>query len=177
MKAVLLAEGDPRTLAPLVRQEISKLDRELAIESLQPMDQRVSDVFAPQRLSTLLVGVFAAIALLLASIGLYGLLAYTTAQRRKEIALRMALGAERRTVVGMVIGQGARLVAMGLVVGLIASLAVTRLVASLLYQTNPYDLQAFGIIPVVLVPATLMACALPAWRAARVEPTTALRGD
>ena len=104
------------------------------------MDQRVSDVVAPQRLSTQLVGVFAAIALLLASVGLYGLLAYTTAQRRKEIALRMALGAERRSVVGMVIGQGARLVAMGLVVGLIASLALTRLVASLLYQTNPYDL-------------------------------------
>ena len=177
VKAVILAEGDARALAPLVRQEIATLDRELAIESLQPMDQRVSDVVAPQRLSTELVGVFAAIALLLASVGLYGLLAYSTAQRRKEIALRMALGAERRTVVGMVVGQGARLVAMGLIAGLIASLALTRLVASLLYQTNPYDLTAFAIIPAVLVPATLVACALPAWRAARVEPTTALRAD
>jgi putative ABC transport system permease protein len=89
----------------------------------------------------------------------------------------MALGAERRAVVGMVIGQGARLVAMGLFVGLLGSLALTRVVASRLYQTNPYDLLAFAIIPAVLVPAAFMACALPAWRAARVEPTTALRAD
>jgi predicted permease len=177
VKAAVLAEGEPRALAALVRQEISKLDRELAIESIQPMDEQVSDVVAPQRLTTLLVGVFAAIALLLASVGLYGLLAYTTAQRRKEIAVRMALGAERRAVVAMVIGQGARLVAIGLLLGLLGSLGLIRVVASLLYQANPYDLLAFAIIPVVLVPAALMACAIPAWRAARVEPTAALRAE
>jgi len=175
LKAALFAEGDPRALAALVRQEVSKLDRELAIESIQTLNEQVSDVVAPQRFSTRLVGVFAAIALLLASVGLYGLLAFTTAQRQKEIAVRMALGAERRTVVGMVIGQGARLVAMGLFIGLLGSLALTRVVASLLYQTSPYDFLAFAIIPAVLVPAALMACALPAWRAARVEPTRALR--
>jgi predicted permease len=177
VKAAVLAEGEPRALAALVRQEISKLDRELAIESIQPMDEQVSDVVSPQRFTTLLVGVFAAIALLLASVGLYGLLAYTTARRQKEIAVRMALGAERRAVVGMVIGQGARLVAIGLFLGLLGSLGLIRVVASLLYQANPYDLLAFAIIPVALVPAAFMACAIPAWRAARVEPTAALRAE
>ncbi len=141
------------------------------------MDEQLSDVVAPQRFSTLLVGVFAAIALLLASIGLYGLLAYTTAQRQKEIAVRMALGAERRTVVALVIGQGARLVGVGLFLGLLASLGFSRMIASLLFQTSPYDLLAFAIIPAVLAPAALAACALPAWRAARIEPTAALRGE
>ncbi len=177
VRVAILTESEPRMFASLVRQEISKLDRELAIESIQTMDEQVRDVVAPQRFSTLLAGVFAAMGLLLASVGLYGLLAYTTAQRRKEIAVRMALGAERRTVVGMVIGQGARLVAMGLLVGIPCSLILTRVVASLLYQANPYDLVTFAIIPAVLVVAALLACALPAWRAARVEPSTALRAE
>jgi macrolide transport system ATP-binding/permease protein len=177
VKVALLADGEARVLAPLVRQEISKLDPELAIESIQPMDEQVRDVVAPQRFSTLLVSVFAAMGLLLASVGLYGLLAYTTSQRRKEIAVRMALGAERRAVVSMVIGQGARLVAIGLLVGLPCSLALTRVVASLLYQVNPFDVMTFAIIPAVLVPAALLACAFPAWRAARVNPTAALRAE
>ena len=177
VKVAVLADGEPRALATLVRHEIARLDRELAVENLQTMDERIRDAVAPQRFSMLLVGVFAAIALLLASVGLYGLLAFTTGQRRKEIAVRMALGAERSAVVGMVIGQGAQLVAMGLFVGLLGSLALTRVAASLLYRTSPYDLVAFAIIPAVLVPAALMACALPAWRATRVAPTTALRAE
>ena len=177
LKVAVLADADPRALASLVRREISKLDSALAIEAVQTMDEQVSDVVAPQRFSTLLVGVFAAIALLLASIGLYGLLAFTTAQRQKEIAVRMALGAERHAVIAMVIGQGARLVGVGLVIGLLASLAFSRAVASMLFQTSPYDLLAFAIIPAVLVPAALLACALPAWRAARIEPTAALRAE
>ena len=122
LKVAILADEQPRALATLVRQEIAKLDRELAIESLEPMDDQVRESSAPQRVSTWLVGAFAAIALLLASVGLYGLLAYTTAQRGKEIAVRMALGAERRAVVRMVIGQGARLVAIGLAAGLVSAL-------------------------------------------------------
>jgi predicted permease len=175
--AAILADGDPRALSALVRLEISKLDPELAIESIQLMDDRVREVVAPQRFSTLLVGVFAGIALLLASVGLYGLLAFTMAQRQKEIGVRLALGAERRAVMGMVIGQGARLVAVGLAIGLLGSLALTRLVASLLYQSNPYDLQAFAMIPSVLVPAALLACAIPAWRASRVDPIKVLRSE
>jgi putative ABC transport system permease protein len=177
LKAVLRADGEPRALAALVRQEISKLDRELALEGIEPMEALVSDVVAPQRLSTALVGAFAAIALLLASVGLYGLLAYTIAQRRREMAVRIALGANRYTVVGMVVGQGARLVAIGLIAGLIGSLGLTRLVTSLLYQTNPYDPVTFITVPAVLAGVAFIACALPAWRAARVDPIIALRAE
>lgn len=104
-------------------------------------------------------------------------LAYSVAERTQEIALRMALGAERHTVIRMVIGQGTRLVAIGLIAGLLGSLVLTRLLASLLYLTNPYDLITFVTVPAVLDLAAFMACALPAWRAARVEPITALRAE
>jgi predicted permease len=177
LKVAVLADGDPRALAALLRQEVSRLDPELAIESLQPMDEQVTDAVAPQRFSARLIGAFAAIALLLASVGLYGLLAFTIAQRRREIAVRMALGADRRTVIGMVIGQGARLVALGLIGGLIGAFALTRMLASLLYRTNAYDLVTFATVPAVLAAAALTACALPAWRAARVDPITALRAE
>jgi putative ABC transport system permease protein len=177
VKAAILAEGDPRVLASLVRQEVARLDRALAIESLQTMDEQISEVVAPQRFGTLLVGAFAAMALGLASVGLYGLLAYTIAQRRKEIAVRMALGADRRAVVALMIGHGARLVAIGFVVGVLGSLALVRVVASRLYQTSPYDLTAFALVPAVLIPAAFLACAIPAWRAARVDPINALRAD
>jgi putative ABC transport system permease protein len=177
VKAAVLADGEPRALAAAVRHEISRLDPELAIESLQTMDDQVTDVVAPQRFSALLAGAFAAIALLLASVGLYGLLAFTITQRRREIAVRMALGAERQTVIRMVIAQGARLVAIGLLAGLIASFAMTRVVASVLYRTDAYDLVTFATVPAVLAVAAFIACALPAWRAARVEPMMALRED
>jgi predicted permease len=177
LKAVVLADGEPRALAPLVRQEISKLDAALAVESIQPMNEQLREALAPQRFSTLLVFVFAAIALLLASVGLCGLLAFTTARRRKEIAVRMALGAERRAVLGLVIGQGARLVGLGLLIGIPGALVVSRVVATLLYQPAPYDLLVFAIVPAALVPAALLACWIPAWHALRVEPTVALRAD
>jgi putative ABC transport system permease protein len=177
VKAAILADGDLRALAVLVRREISKLDRQLAVDSIRTMDDHVSEVVAPQRFVALLVGVFAAMALLLASVGLYGLLAYTTAQRRKEIAVRMALGAERPTVMRMVIGEGARLVGAGLLIGLLGALAVSRLVASLLYQTGSFDPLVFAIVPGVLGSVTFLACALPAWHATRVEPVSALRTE
>ena len=177
VKAAILADGEPLALAALVRQEVAKLDRELAVERVRAMDDEVSEVVGPQRFSTLLVGVFAALALLLASVGLYGLLAYTTAQRRKEIAVRMALGAVRLTVMRMVIGEGARLVGVGLLIGLLGALAVSRLVASLLYQTASFDPLVFAIVPGVLGSVAFLACALPAWHATRVEPVSALRTE
>jgi predicted permease len=177
VKVAILVDRQPRSVASLVRQEIAKLDRELAIESLEPMEDQVRDVVAPQRVSTVLVGAFAAIALLLAAVGLYGLLAYTTAQRGKEIAVRMALGAERAAVIRMVVGQGARLVAIGLTAGLVTSLILSRVVASLLYRTNALDPVTFALVPAVLAAAGFTACALPAWRAGLVEPATALRAD
>ena len=177
VRAALLVDGEPRALAALVRQEIAKLDHDLAVEEIQTMDQKVSDVVAPQRFGTVLIGAFAALASLLAAIGLYGLLAFTVAERGHEIAVRMALGAERQTVIGMVLAQGARLVAVGLITGSLAALALSRVVVSLLYHASASDLLAFAIVPAVLVPAAFLACAIPAWRATRVDPIAALRAE
>ncbi len=165
LTAALLADGDPRALSGTLRREIAKLDPDLAIERISTMDEEVGAVLAPRRFGTLLVSAFAVVAVLLAAVGLYGLLVFTTGQRRREIAVRIALGAERSAVIGMVVGQGARRVAIGLVAGLLAAL-VTRVVAALLYQVTPYDPTALALIPAALGPAALAACALPAWRRA-----------
>ena len=177
VKAAVLVQGDPRALPARIRQEISTLDRDLAIQRIELMDQQVSDVLAPQRFSTLLVAGFGAVALFLASVGLYGLLAFRTTQRTREIAVRRALGADRRAVVRMVVAEGAQLVAFGLTAGLIISLGLSRFLASLLYQTSQYDLMTFLIVPAVLSAAALIACAVPARRAARVDPLIALRAE
>ena len=114
---------------------------------------------------------------MLAAIGLYGLLAFSVRERRREIAVRLALGAEPHTIVRMVVSQGLKLVSIGLVVGVVASLLVARALASLLYQTGSHDLVTFATVPVVLALIALIACAVPAYRASRVEPLGALRAD
>src|SRR5262249_25281817 len=141
--AAVRSVGDPVSLIPTVRREIAAIDPELAVEHLEPLESDLRETTAPQRTGTYLVAAFALVALLLASVGLYGLLALTTAQRRQEIALRMALGARKRDVIGMVLAQGGRLVALGLALGLILSLPLMRLAATLLYRTNPRDLVTY----------------------------------
>jgi predicted permease len=177
IKAAVLVEGDARALPARIREEITRLDSQLAIESIERMEQRVNDAFAPRRFSTELVMACGAGALLLAWIGLVGLLAFSTTERRREIAVRIAIGAEPRAVAAMVVKQGAKLVAIGLIVGLTASLALTRLVTSLLYQTDHHDAVTFVTVALVVSVSALLACALPAWRAASVEPLKALRAD
>ena len=125
----------------------------------------------------LTLGGFSAGSLLLAAIGLYGLLAFNVAERRREIAVRLALGAEQSAILRMVVGQGLQLVAIGLVAGAITSFWVARALASLLYQTEVHDAVTFASVPLVLGLISLAACALPALRASRVEPISALRGE
>jgi putative ABC transport system permease protein len=177
VKLAILAEGDPQSLTAVVREEIHKLDRQLAIQSIEVMEQRVRDSVALQRFGTMLVTAFAIGALFLAAVGLYGLLAYSVTQRRREIGVRMALGAQREGVIRMVAAQGAKPVFTGLVAGLVASFGTVRLLESLLYQTGRYDLVTFVAVPVVLITVALTACAVPAWRAARIEPLIALRAE
>ena len=170
-------DGDPRALLPLVRAQIARLDPSLAIEDVRTMDDRTADLVAPRRFSALTLGGFAAGALLLAAIGLYGLLAYSVAERRREIAVRLALGANAATILGMVAGQGMRLVAVGLGVGLTAAYAGSSAMASFLFETHQRDATTFVTVPLVLLAVALLACTIPAYRASRVESINALKGD
>ena len=173
----LRTDGDPRVLAPAVRAEIARIDPHLAIQSIATMTDRVAEVVAPRRFSMAAVGAFAAGALLLAGIGLYGLLAFSVAERRREIAVRLALGAEPAEIVRMVVSQGLRLVSIGLVLGIAVAFSAAGAVDSFLYRTGHHDAVAFAAIPVVLTAIALIACLLPAYRASRVQSLTALRAE
>ena len=177
VKLAVRTDGDPRALAAAVRSEIGRIDRELAIDSIALMEDRIDDVVAPRRFSAMTLTAFAGGALLLAAIGLYGLLAFMVAERRREIALRLALGAQPPVILRMVVGQGLKLVAVGLAIGIVVSYGAARAVASLLYETKSHDAVTFGMVPLVLVLIALAACAIPACRALRVAPITALRAE
>jgi putative ABC transport system permease protein len=177
VKLAVRTTADPRALVTSVRGEIAGIDRQLALQSIETMEDRLGTSVAPRRFSVVTLGAFAMGALLLAAIGLYGLLAFSVAERRREIALRVALGAEPPAILRMVVGHGLKLVALGLTVGALASFGVTRVLTSLLYQTDTHDAVTFAVVPVVLVLISLVACALPAMRALRVEPITALRSE
>jgi putative ABC transport system permease protein len=177
VKLAIRSTAAPRTLVASVRGEITGLDRQLPLQSIETMEDRLGTSVAPRRFSVVALGAFAVGALLLAALGLYGLLAFSVAERRREIALRVALGAERPAILRMVVGHGVKLVALGLTMGALASVGVTRVLTSLLYQTDAHDIVTFAVVPVVLVLISLVACVLPAMRALQVEPITALRSE
>lgn len=177
VKLAIRTTADPRALVASVRGEIAGIDRQLALQSIETMEDRLGASVAPRRFSVVALGAFAAGALLLAAIGLYGLLAFSVAERRREIALRVALGAEPPAILRMVVGHGLKLVVLGLTVGALASFGVTRVLTSLLYQTDTHDTVTFAVVPVVLLLISLVACALPAMRTLQVEPITALRSE
>jgi ABC-type antimicrobial peptide transport system permease subunit len=177
MSIVVRTPIDPVSLAQPIREEIRRLDPALAIADISTMRSRVDTALAPQRLSTTLLAVFAGAALLMASVGLYGVLSYSVAQRTREIGVRMALGATRRDVVALVAGQGLLLTAIGLGIGLAAAFGVTRVMRTLLYNTQPHDPATFVTVPLVIAGVALAASYLPARRAARVDPIRALRVD
>lgn len=177
VKLAVRTDTDPRALASAVRTEIGHIDRQLAIESIATMVDRVGEMVAPRRFSAMVLGGFATGALLLAAVGLYGLLVFTVSERAREIAVRLALGAQRAEILRMVIGHGLKLVAFGLVLGVAISYGVGRAIASLLYQTESHDIVTFGTVPMVLLLIAVIACALPAYRASRVEPMGILRTE
>jgi putative ABC transport system permease protein len=177
VKLAVRTTSDSRALVASIRGEIGSIDRQLAIESIETMEERMGESVAPRRFSVLTLGAFAGGSLLLAAIGLYGLLAFNVAERRREIAVRLALGAEPSAILRMVVGHGLRLVAIGLVAGALVSFWMARALTSLLYQTEAHDAMTFASVPVGLVLVSLAACALPALRASRVEPISSLRGE
>ncbi len=177
MHVVLRARMDALSLTGAARQAIRQLDPDLPVSKVERLRTVVDTSLASQRFSALLLSAFGVLSLVLASIGLYGVISYSVSQRTREIGIRMALGAERATVFAMVLGQGGRLAALGLLAGLLAALGATRLMASALYGVRSTDaLTFFGAVPVLAV-AALLGCYGPARRATRVEPMTALRHE
>jgi putative ABC transport system permease protein len=172
---VVGTDTDPLAIAGAVRRTVWEVDAEQPVSDVSTMKDVLSESLSRERFSMLLLGLFAALALLLAAVGLYGVMSYTVAQRTREIGLRMALGAQRRDVLRLVVGQGLKLVAAGVVLGLVASLALTRLMASLLYGVSATDPATLVTISLVLVAVAALASYIPARRATRVDPLTALR--
>jgi putative ABC transport system permease protein len=151
------------------------LDPGIAIRNLQPLESYVDDARAPMRFNLILIGIFGTIALMLAAVGLYGVMAYSVTQRSHELGIRIAVGASPRDILRLVLGQGVRMTLLGAAIGLVASLAVTRALSSLLFGVSTTDPVTFIVVPVVLAFVAILACYLPARRAMRVDPIIALR--
>jgi putative ABC transport system permease protein len=175
LSLVARTTAEPSSLAGVVRTEIRKLDQDLALYNVATMEELLSDSIALRRFSMLLLAIFAAVAMTLAAVGIYGVISYTVTQRTHEIGIRMALGASRRAIFEMVVGRGMALAIAGVVVGLVAAWAVTGVLVSLLYGVSATDTTTFIVIPLALVGVALAACAIPARRATRVDPMDALR--
>lgn len=175
MKVLLRTAGDPLALVPAVRETLARLDPELAPSEVTSLARLVDANVAQPRFNALVLAVFAALALTLAAVGLYGLLAHSVALRTREIGVRMALGARRSTVTGLVVRQGLRLFGTGLALGMAGSLAVTRVLSGLLFGVTATDPVSFLAAPLVLTATAAVAAFVPARRAAGVEPAAALR--
>ena len=168
---------DAASLTTSVRAAIAAVDPALAVAKVTTMREVVRELSAPQRFSATVLTGFAAGALMLAAIGLYGVLAFIVAQRTREIGVRLALGAARSEVLVLILKQGMVLVGAGLVIGLAGALAATRVLRSMLFETDIYDPITFAIVPVLLALVSLAACYVPARRAAVVDPMVTLRTE
>lgn len=165
----------PAKIIPAIRSAVASIDPTLAVADIQTMDQRVSGASALRRFQTSLFGVFAAVALFLAAIGLYGVMAYSVKQRTPEIGIRLALGAQPSSVLKLIVRQGMTLTVLGILIGVAVAFALTRLLSSLLYGIAPTDPATFILVSVVLLGVSFLACYIPARRAMRVDPIVALR--
>ncbi len=174
---VRAASGDPKQFVEPIRRIVLALDRDIPLAEVTTLEASIADSLASRRLTMTLLAAFAGVALLLAAVGLYGVMALSVTQRTRELGIRMALGASRAAVLRMVMTQGAVLVGIGLAAGLLAALAGGRALATLLYGVSGHDLPTLGVVTLTLAAAALLACWLPARRATRVDPMVALRED
>jgi len=169
-----------RDIGPLVaavKREVQALDPDQPIGQITTMDQAIALSLATRRLTMVLLGAFAVLALVLASVGLYGVMALTVTQRTRELGIRLALGAERTNIFKLVLGQGMALMAIGIAIGLIGAIAAGRALMSLLYNVGAIDAGAVMIAVFSLLTVALIACCVPARRATRVDPIIALRAE
>jgi predicted permease len=177
MNLVVKTTGDPAAMTQSVVNEARRLDRLLPIAKIRTMQTLAGDALLADRFNVWLLGSFASLALLLAAIGIYGVMAYSVTQRTQELGIRLALGATRGNLLRLVAGQGLKLALAGVALGLIASLALSRLLKSLLFGVSPTDPLTFGSIAILLIAIALLACYLPARQATKVDPLIALRHD
>lgn len=177
MTLVVRTEGNPSSLISVAQNQVKALDKDLPVYNVRTMEELRARSAAVQRFQMLLLGSFAAVALMLAAVGLYGVMAYAVTQRTHEIGIRMALGAANRDILNLVVGQGLKLTLIGVSIGLAASLALTRTLASLLYEVSAADPLTLIVTPVLLAGVALGACFIPARRATQVDPMVALRHE
>jgi ABC-type antimicrobial peptide transport system permease subunit len=171
------AARDPRSLIGLLKREVRAVNPLATVRDARTWDDVVASSMARQRFNMTLIGVFAALALVLAIVGLYGVLALIVGQRRREIGVRLALGAQRWTVVRMILREGVAMAVVGVVLGVAGALALTRVMKSLLYEISTTDVATFAGAVVLVTIVALGATYVPALRASRVDPKTALAGD
>jgi putative ABC transport system permease protein len=177
MSLVVRTRGDPAALVPALRRAVWSVDRDQPIVRVSTMERLVTGSAAERRFTLVLFESFAAVALIMAAAGIYGVLAGTVVERRPEIGVRAALGATRANILMLVVRQGLGLTTIGIVLGLAGAAAMARIATSLLFGISPVDLFTYVGVTVLLVVVALAACWIPAWRAARLDPMATLRTD
>jgi predicted lysophospholipase L1 biosynthesis ABC-type transport system permease subunit len=177
MNVAIRTVGDPARLAAVVREEIRALDPDLPVYGVKTMEERVQTSLAPRRFAMILLALFALVAMALAALGVYSVLAYFVNQSTRELGIRLALGATPNGLLLLIVKQGAGVTALGVAIGLVAALAATGLMESLLYGVSAVDPLTFSVVPLVLAAAAMLASYAPARRAARVEPAVSLRAE
>jgi ABC-type antimicrobial peptide transport system permease subunit len=172
---VLRTQGDPTAVMANVRRAVTEIDPREIVYGVQTMDDVVASSFAARRLSMILLAAFAALALILSCVGIYGVISYLVSQRTHEMGLRLALGAQRSDVMRLVLAHGAKMALIGVTIGIAAALGLTRLMANQLFGVTAHDPLTFLAVAILLMLVALLACYLPARRATRVDPMVALR--
>jgi putative ABC transport system permease protein len=175
MTLVVRSQNDPTELTAAVRREVAAVDKDQPLSEITTMDHLFAKTVAPQRFNMLLVGLFAALALTLAAIGIYGVIAYSVTQRLQEMGVRLALGASGRDVLKLIIGRAMLTALIGVGLGLVAAFALTRLMSSLLFEVSATDRSIFAGLSILLLGVALIASYIPARRATKVDPLVALR--
>ena len=177
MDVVVRTDGAPEALLPSIRQKVREIDADLALANVRTMDEWIANSAAQPRLNAMLLGVFSTMALVIAAIGIYGVLAYSANQRTREIGLRMALGAQPANILWLIVGEGMRFALIGVGMGLVCSIGFGRAISTLVYGVSVHDPVTFAGVAVLLAGVALAACVFPARRAAKVDPMVALRHE
>ena len=175
MTFVVRTAGNPMLWVPAVRSQIANIDKDQPAHDVMTLEELQAKSLTPRRVNMILFGTFAGLGLILASVGIYGVVSYSVSQRTHEIGVRMALGAERGDVLKVVVGQGLRSVLIGTAIGVAASFAVTRFLSTMLFGVKPTDPVTFVAVSLAFAACALVACYIPARRATKVDPMVALR--